>query len=150
MPYLTSTPTVSSGVAYSSGDSVGGKVTLAGGGLLQGQMGLLNSLLLTDVSNQKAVLEILLFDSDPTAGTYTDNAALALSTDLTKIVARIPVAAADYVTIDSKAVAHLSNLQRFVMPASGQTSLFMAVLTTGTPTYTSVAALQFRFGIDPR
>jgi hypothetical protein len=139
------TPTVSTSPAYTSGDSVGAKQTIASAVRTSGGTGILQNLTVTDKGNQKAALEILIFDSDPTAGTYTDNGATALSTDLAKVIARISVAATDYITIDSKAVAKVAVGQ--VVKASGSTSLYAVATTTSTPTYASTTDLTFKYGI---
>lgn len=138
---LSVTPTIDT-VAYGAGDAVGGKQTLAAG-LADGLPVELDSIVVQDVSNQKAALTLLFFDADPAAATITNNAAFAFSTDLAKCIGRINVAAADYETVDSKAVATVRNLGMILKPTA--TSLYVAVVTTGTPTY-AVGALTFKYG----
>src|SRR5215208_356011 len=104
------TPTITVDTAqYSAGDSVGGKLTLSLA-LKAGHGASLESLVVLDRANQKAAFELLIFESDPTVATITNNAAFVFSTDDLKVIARIAVAAADYVTINSKAVAMLKNI----------------------------------------
>jgi hypothetical protein len=104
----------------------------------------LDSLTVTDGANQKAALTVLFFESDPTAATITNNAAFALSTDLTKVVGKVNVLTTDYETIDSKAVACLRGLN-LTLEASGSATIYAACLTTGTPTY-AVSSLRFCYG----
>jgi hypothetical protein len=143
---VSSTPTVSASAAYTSGDNVGGKNALAAVTLVSGGSAKLQSITVTDTANQKAAMTILLFDSNPAAGVFTDNAATQLSTDLTKIVASIPLAGADFVTIDSKAVATLNGLNRAIKSAAQ--SFYYALNTTGTPTYAAVTDLKLVFGFE--
>lgn len=132
--------------AYEAGDAVGGKVTITNAMRVSGGTGVLQSIQVIDKGNQKAALEILIFDSDPSAATITDDTAFAYSTDITKQIARVSIAASDYVTIDSKATASIGGLSRIVQ-ASGSTNLYAAVVTTGTPTYTSTSDIIVTFGI---
>lgn len=139
------TPAVSTSPAYTAGDAVGGKQTLASALRVASGTALLESISITDLGNQKAALEIIIFDSDPAAATITDNAAFAWSTDITKVLGHITVAAADYVTIAGEAVATLSGLNIVLKGAA--TTLYAAVVAVGTPTYTATTDLKFRYGI---
>lgn len=142
------TPVLTGAGAYSSGNAVGPKQTIASAARKTTKTQImLQTLTVTDKANQKAALTILFFDSDPTAGTYTDKSALALSTDLAKVIGKVNVAAADYETIDSKAVACLKSIGLEMQLTAGATTLYAAVLTTGTPTYTSTSDLTFRYGV---
>lgn len=144
------TPTITA-TAYNATtkNSVGGKQTLAGAVLASGGIAILQSVLVLDKANQKAPLTILLFDADPTVGTYTDNGQVNLSTDISKVIRRINVTAGDYETIDNSgtdyAIAEIGPISKLVKAASG-TSLYAVILTTGAPTYTSTADLTVRFG----
>src|SRR5260370_1433252 len=142
MSFITITPAVTASSAYTSGNNVGGLLTLTGAILQGGGAALLQSLTVTDKANQKAAMTLLLFDSNPGSGTYTDKVAMALATDLIKIAARVDIAAADYVTIDSKAIAQYSNLQRIVVALAGANTPFGALVTTSPPTYARVSDLQ--------
>jgi len=132
--------------AYEAGDAVGGKITITNAMRVSGGTGMLQSIQVTDKGNQKAALEILILDADPTAATITDDTAFVYSTDISKQIARIPVAAADYVTINSIATASIGGIGK-TLKASGSTNLYAAVVTTGTPTYTSTSDIIVTFGI---
>lgn len=144
------TPTVTA-TAYNATtkNSVGGKQTLANAVGTSGGIAILQSVMVTDKANQKAPLTIILFDSDPSAGTYTDNGQVNLSTDISKVIRRINVTAGDYETIDNSgtdyAIAEIAPISKLVKAASG-TSLYAVILTTGAPTYTSTSDLTVRFG----
>lgn len=144
------TPTVTAG-AYNATtkNSVGGKQTLPGAVPISGGVAILQSVLVLDKANQKAPLTILLFNGDPTGGTYTDNGQVNLSTDISKVIRKINVTAVDYETIDNSgtdyAVAEIAPISKLVKAASG-TSLYAVIITTGTPTYASTSDLTVRFG----
>lgn len=141
---VTPTITVSTTPAYSAGDSIGGKITLANAVRISGGITLLQSIAILDRANQKPTGTILLFNADPSAATITDNAAFVFSTDDLKVVAAIPVITADYVTINSKAVAMLRNLGAEVKAAA--TTLYAAFVVTSTPTFAATTDLQLAFG----
>lgn len=132
--------------AYEAGDAVGGKITITNAMRTSGGTGILQSIDIIDKANQKAALEIIIFNSDPSAATITDDSAFAYSTDISKQIARISVAASDYVTINSIATVSLGGLGK-VLKASGSTNLYAAIVTTGTPTYTSTSDIIITFGI---
>lgn len=142
-------PTVSTTPAYSSGDSIGGKMTISGALEAQTVGTILQSILIVDRANQKPQGDILIFNDDPAAATITDNAAFVFSTDTARLVARIPVATADYVSINSMAVANLSNLQRIVSSPSSSGhpgKLYAAWVTTSTPTFAATTDIMLVFG----
>jgi len=125
------TVTVSASPDYSSGDCIGGKITLTDIARAAGKGMVLTSVLISDAANQKPEGEILIFDADPSSSTLTDNAAFVLhASDIAKVIARFPVVTADYYTANSgKAIATLNGLNRVLVPASGRT-LYMAFVTT--------------------
>ena len=147
VPYdvVSVTPTVSTTPAYASGDAVGGKQTITSACRLSSGDTILQTLTVVDKGNQKQPLTILLFDSDPSAATITDNSAFVFSTDISKLVAKVNVLAADYETVNSIGIATLGNLG-VLMKASGSANLFAAVVTTGTPQYASTSDLIFKYG----
>jgi hypothetical protein len=152
---ITVTPTIST-TAYAANDVVGGKLTLANAVRVAGGTSILQSVRVMDRANQKAALQIVFFDADPTNATLTNDTQVDLSAgshgDFPKIAELVVVAAADYVTIDNSgtdyAIAALPALARPIKAATG-TTLYAVVITTGTPTYGNAAALSFRFGFLP-
>lgn len=143
------TITVSTSPAYSAGDLVGGKLTLSSILRTSGGTALIQSLLLRDTSNQKAALELIIFDSDPSSTTFTDNAALSINAaDVSKIIRRISIAAADYVTIGSIAVADVGPVSKVLKAATGVDLYACLMAATGsTPTYASTSALSLTVGV---
>jgi len=138
-------PTITAG-AYSAGDVVGGEITLTNAMRTSSGTGVLIEVTIVDLANQKAPLDLLFFDSDPTNG-QADNAAYAWNAaDQARFLAHIPIAAADYTTIASQAVCTLLT-GGIPLAASGTANLYLIIVTSGTPTYTSVSDLRLRLGI---
>lgn len=142
---VTIAPAVTASSAYVAGYAVGGKQTLANAVRANGTA-ILDSIMVLDRANQKAALDILIFESDPSSATITDHAAFVFSTDDLKVLARIPVAAGDYVTYNGKATATLKGLGVVLKAASG-TSLYAAIVTSGTPTFAATTDVQVRYGL---
>lgn len=134
--------------AYAAGDTVGGKITLANAVRISGGSSLLYSIHIFDRSNQKPTGNILIFNANPTAATTTDNAAFVYSTDDFKQITRIPVVAADYATVNSKASAGLVNIGRMVKATTG-TSLYAVFVTDGAPDFVAGTDLQIIFNFIP-
>lgn len=134
------TPAITAG-AYSAGDVVGGLITIpikgAGGG------GTMRRIIVVDDANVKGDLKIYLFTDAPT--TIADNAAFAPTiADLKKLIGIVPVAAADYVTLNSNAVAIADDLGiDFFVPGE---NLYAYVVVDGIETYAAVTDLTIRFG----
>jgi hypothetical protein len=142
---LTVTPAITVDTAvYAAGDTVGGIITILNAFRASGKEAILQSIHILDRSNQKPTGNLLFFNASPAAATTTDNAAFVYSTDDLKEVARVPIAATDYVTINSKAVANLSNLGRQVYATAG-TSLFVVFVTDGAPDFVATTDLQISY-----
>ena len=136
------TPVVSAG-AYGANDCVGGIITLAGAARSAGLPTILTGFNLFDVGNQKAVLDVLLFNATPAGGTYTDNAAIVLAAaDDGTCIAHFRIDAADYyTTVGSKADAFKA-LNIPLVPAA--TSIFALIMCVATPTFGAVDALKIK------
>lgn len=142
---LTVTPTHTvDTAAYTAGDTVGGIITIANAFRASGKESILQSIHILDRSNQKPTGNLLFFNASPSAATTTDNAAFVYSTDDLKEVARVAIVSADYVTINSKAVANLSNLGRQVYATTG-TSLYVVFVTDGAPDFVASTDLQISY-----
>lgn len=124
--------TVSTSPAYSSGDCIGGLLTFQ---VPPGSFAL-QSVTVTDVDAQAPALSVIFFESTP-AGTTTDNTALTISTDRLKILGVVAVAATDYVAVGGVSIATVKPGAFTLQPTSGNTTLYAAIGTTSTPTFTN-------------
>ena len=143
---VTPTITISITPDYTSGDSMGGKITLTNAARVTGGLSKLQTIVITDRANQKPAGTLLFFNADPAAATITDNAAFALSTDVLKVVASVAIAAADYVTIDSVAFLCYGNIEKLVQPAA--TTLYAALVVTTASNMAATTDLQIAFGFE--
>jgi len=126
--------------AYQAGDVVGGLITLdvssPGGG------GVIRRLRLTDAGNQGAVLTIYVFNAAPTA--IADDAAFAaaiVAADLHKKIATIPIAAADYETINSMKQVTKDGDDLNVDYYTPSGNLWLYIVCTATPDYVAATDL---------
>jgi hypothetical protein len=144
---LAPTITVSTAGAYAPGNVVGGKITLSGALRAANSTGILQSILVKDNANQKAPLTMLLFNDNPTA-TFTDRAACPdLTADMGKIIRKINIAAADYETIGTIAIADISAIAKMLVAGSASGDLWLVNVTTGSPTYGAASDLQIQLGV---
>lgn len=143
---LTATPTVSTSPAYTSGDLVGGKISLASatrvaGGTVGGT-GVIQSVAIHDKGKQNAEIDVVFFAADPANTTFTDNGALTVhDTDLLTIVGHVKLTAADYISFVDNSIASRSGLGLPFKLDSGST-LYAALVTRGTPTYASTSDIK--------
>lgn len=142
MNLIKVTPTITAG-AYSANDAVGGKLEFPG---VSVQHGLLHSITIIDKANQKAAMNLVLFDDDFTPD--ADNAAFSVEADgIDNIVGIVAISADDYVTIGSIAVATIRNLSLPIKNTIESGKLYGQLMTTGTPTYASTTDLIIKAGI---
>lgn len=134
---LTATPTVSTS-AYTSGDNVGGKVTLTSVCRAEQGSGLIQSVIITSKSIQTATFDVVFFSSDPSGSTFTDNVAQAIvDADLSKIIG-----VAQCSTVVALAAESIHQATGLALPfalSGGATSLYAAIIVRGTPTLGSVS-----------
>ena len=136
--------TVSLG-AYTSGDVVGGIITLATLHPTGGRQVELRSLTLKDVADEKPALNIYFFKNTPAGGTYTDNAALVWdAADLGNLVGFVKVLAADWETEAGQAIVSFSDIGA-VMNMAGS-DLYMLIVAKSAPDYDAVTDLSISLG----
>jgi hypothetical protein len=108
--------------------------------------GILHSVTLIDVDDQKANLRIVLFDANTALGTE-DSAPDIDDTEVLTVQGFVDFVVADYYDLGVNSVAHKSNLGIVVKPASGTDDIYAAIYSpvTSTPTYAG-GAITVRFG----
>lgn len=121
-------------VAYATGDLLGSKLTLARATSQGGFSSVLERIIVRDLSDQSAPIDLILFDADPTGTTFTNNSPLDVAdADLPKIIGTKSIVAADYAAFADNAVAYVE-ADIAVRPASG-TTLYAALVIRGAATY---------------
>lgn len=138
--------------AYSAGDLIGGKLTLAGAaaetpsGTPSGG-GLIQSVIITDLAKQNITKDVVFFDANPSNTTFTENSALDIhDTDLLNIAGIAQVA--DWFNFGDNSVGQALNLA-IPYVISGDTALYAAIIERGAPTYVSTSDLTIRVGLLP-
>lgn len=129
------TPTITASSAYSTGNALGGLLTLAKGANYGAST--LRSLEIVDKAGQKAAIDVCFFRQSFTA--TADKSALAISTaDSLNSAGTVSVATGDYVSLGTPAVATKANLW-LVMTSDLDNNLYAQLVVRGTPTYASTA-----------
>ncbi len=89
---LSQTPTVSASPDYSTGDVIGAKLTFQPVVLAAGHDATIQAVTVQCKVANTAAMDLVLFNADPSASTFTDNAALSVdAADLPKIIGTINI-----------------------------------------------------------
>lgn len=84
---FTAVPTTAAG-AYAAGDVVGTLMTITSAALVSGGSGVIENIVINDKANVISNLDLVLFSANPSASTFTDNAAYTVNAaDWDKIMA---------------------------------------------------------------
>jgi hypothetical protein len=143
------TPTITAG-AYHANDVIGTAMAFADINRTNANGGVIQSFLIKDWANIKPALNVLIFSDNPSASTFTDNAApLIHANDRAKLKRCFPIAASDWTTItmSSGAVAVIDlqgKMGGIVVPAAK--TLYVVLQCTGTPTYVATTDLNISVG----
>lgn len=144
---ITAIPTVSTSPAYSAGDLIGGKISLANASRAATLGGTITSVVLSDKAKQSAATDVVFFTADPSNTTFTDNAALAVNAaDLINIVGVVPITS--WSSFSANSVGYANGVGLGFTLAAG-TTLYAALVSRGTPTYASTSDIQLTVGIVP-
>ena len=136
------TPVVTAG-AYSANDMVGDEMAFA----IKSQSGVVQSLVVTDLGEQDAALELHLFRKSVTPASDNDAIAFTDAEGKAEAIGVIVIPAADYIDGGAYSIATIENLGINYECDSG--TLFGYAVTRGTPTYASVSDLTFKIGVLP-
>lgn len=145
--WFSATPVVDT-AAYASGDLIGEKLEFDLS-VFRDMPGLMvQSVQIVDLDKQSAAVDLVLFESDPTGTTFTDQAALAVAdADLSKVsgVAQVTT----YAAFSDNSLGRANNLAipARIEPTDGSAKLFAALVSRGTPTYTGASNLIVRVGV---
>src|SRR4051812_1176333 len=105
---------------YASGDLIGTKMTFAGLAGLSRTLKVL-SVLLVDEAKQSADIDLVLFSSDPTGTTFTNNAALDVAdADMDKICGVITFRTADWFGFNDNSIGCKLSVNCAVQLSAGQ------------------------------
>jgi len=126
-----------SGAAYASGDVLGttSPIKIEPIRYVYGTA-ILHSIVTQDLSAQGGAIDLVVFDSQPTATTFTDNSALDIAdADLPKVIGVISIAAADYATFSDSSVATTRNIGLPIKSLATTPNLWVCPVSRDTKTY---------------
>ena len=131
---------------YASGDLLGDKLTFEGAvDDVGARASLLRSLVIADKADQKADVDLVLFDSDPTNSTFTNNAAFVVhDSDIDKVTAVIPVTT--HVDLGTASVSYASAVDA-LLTGDADGKVYGALVVRATPTY-AVGDLTVTLGLE--
>ena len=132
--------------AYATGDVLADTQEIAGAVRVNGGSGILQNIILNDKDDQTAAaMDIFILSSNVSLG--TENSAPSI-TDANgdAILGIIQISAGDWIDLGGCKVAMLRNLGIVVKAASDSTSLYLAVITRGSPTQTA-SGITARIGV---
>jgi hypothetical protein len=135
---LTATPTVSTSPAYTSGDNVGGKVTLTDVCRASTGSGIIQSVVITSKSLQSGSFDVIFFNADPSGSTFTDNGAQGVvDADLSKIIG--VAHCSDVTALAAESIHQATGLALPFALSGGATTIYAAIVTRATPTLGSTS-----------
>lgn len=147
------TPTISISPAYTSGDQLGGIMTIPDVVRIDSNTGLgfceLAEVTILDGAKQSSALDIWFFKVSPTV-TSVDNGAFAMTkaNQALQSMGSIQLAAANYSAAAAVSQGSWPNLNKCMQTnstASSPTSIYAIAVVRGTPTYAATTDLQFQF-----
>lgn len=150
-PIITHTRTVQvalTGVdtsAYASGDLIDAKLTFSPA--VRGNVGtaLIQSVQVFDIDAQAADLKVVFFEADPSSTVFTDSGAFDVAdADLDKIVCVVDVVS--HHSFNDNAVSTADNVGCPFDLTAPSTSLYAAIVSQGTPTYSAATSLKIQVG----
>lgn len=131
--------------AYASGDVLSDVVAIPRAALSVGGSVVLDSLTLIDEDDQKQALTAVFLDTNNSLG--TKNSAPNISdANARKVLGHVPVVANDYVDLGGVSIACVRNLGLVLKCDPAATSLYVALVSGGTGTYTA-NGLKGKIGI---
>lgn len=143
---VTTALTVTAG-AYSTGQCVGGLKTLDLSNYKDALSILLQSVTLVDQAKQSIGMDLIVFDSNPSGTTFTDNATLDMAdADMSKILAVVPITS--YASFNDNSVGYAANLSLPIMldPTAPSTPIYTTIVARGAPTFAATTDLVQRLG----
>ena len=146
---LTATPAVDTS-AYSDGDLIGTAeialpLAVRADGLKEAS-GIIQAVIVTDLADQGADLDVYFFDKELTNTTFSDNDAWDVSdVDLLTLIGVANIT--DWRSLSDNSNGQLFNIGLpFVLP-SDSTTLYVVLVSRGTPTFVTTSDLTIRIAI---
>lgn len=140
---ITKTVTTDTNI-YAAGDNVGGLITLTNALDVGYKTGSMLTAIISDKDKQAADFDVIIFDANPTASTFTNNVAQTIAdADLSKIAAVIQVTTSVNF-VDNEIVYNALSPIKSIKTTDASGTLYCAVIVRTTPTFTSTSALSLK------
>jgi len=153
--FVSVTPTVDTS-AYATGELIGGKLTFTPAVRTNVGTGYVISVTMSDLASQAVDFELVLFNANPTATTFTDQAAFDIAdADLTKVVAVIPLTSSGTNHAYADNSVHYSG--NLALPVRGYNAsgtptvtntIYGALVARGAPTFATSGDVTITLGIS--
>lgn len=140
--FISRTPTVDTS-AYAAKDDIGGLMEFAGLTCPGTKTGSIVGLTLTDKSDNATEYDVVLFKSNPSTSTITDQAAFDPSdADLSKMLPVVNIETTDHFSFNDNGISSVSSLASRAWSTTGtftDGTIYAALVSRGTPTYAASA-----------
>lgn len=130
--------------AYASGDVLAATQEIAGAVRIDEGTGVLQSFVLNDKDDQGVALYAVFLSANSSIGTENEAGSIT-DNNADNILGIVAVETADWIDLGGTRVVTKSNLGLKVKGASEDTSIYVGLITRGTPTHTT-AGITGRFG----
>lgn len=129
---------------HAAGDVLAATQELAGAVSTSGGAAVLHSIVLNDKDDQGLGIDVVFLKTNVSIG--TENAAVSISdTNADEVLGIVSVSAADFIDLGGCRVATVRSIGLPVEAGSGSTSIYVALITRGTPTHTA-SGITAKFG----
>lgn len=148
--FISVSPTLSLG-AYSQFDSVGGLMTFPAAASTDRYTGAVVSVRIFDKDSEATPYELFLFNADPSASTFTDNAGITIAdADLDKIFGVVQFATTTRFAFANNSFSEVNGLYLPFNTVPGTNALYGALRTgtSGTPTYTATSDITVELVVE--
>lgn len=130
---------------YAAGDVLFATQEIANAARSAGGKVMLNSITVIDLDDQGIAFDLVLLTANSSLG--AENAAPDIDdTEVLDVAGVVSIVADDYTDLGGARVATVRDIGLLIEAAAGETSLWAAGITGGTPTH-SAAGLKIRFGL---
>lgn len=138
--------------AYANGDVLGALMMLSSVTNANGLGAFLHSITVIDrnATPQNTAMSFVFFSEEPTASTFTNNAAVVIAAaDEGKILGVVPIAEADYFPVGAAtSVASARGVGLSLQCGDGGNDIWVAAIANEAGTYGAATDLIFRFGMQ--
>ena len=141
--WLEDTLTITAGGAYASGDLIGGKITLSNAVRSGVQTGTIKGIVIVDDDEESGAVDLIFFDTNPSGTTFTNDVEFDIAdADLENCIGGVSIST--YMVFKDNAVASLFTTEIPFRLPEATTSLYAALVSRDTKTYTAATDLSVR------